>query len=52
MPALLVTGPFLSDFAVSIIAIIITASIIKKKTILYLKISILLFLSFSIYFLL
>ncbi len=31
IPALLVTGPFLSDFAVSIIAIIITASIIMKK---------------------
>ena len=31
VPVLLVTGPFLSDFAVSIIAIIITASIIIKK---------------------
>ena len=31
IPALLVTGPFLSDFAVSIIAIIIAASIIIKK---------------------
>ncbi len=31
VPALLVTGPFLSDFAVSIIAIIITTSIIIKK---------------------
>ena len=31
IPALLVTGPFLSDLAVSIIAIIVAASIIKKK---------------------
>ena len=44
IPALLVTGPFFSDLAVSVIAIIIAASIILKKNILYLKISILLFL--------
>ena len=31
IPTLLVTGPFLSDLAVSIIAIIVAASIIKKK---------------------
>lgn len=31
IPALLVTGPFLSDLAVSIVAIIVTTSIIKKK---------------------
>ena len=31
IPILLVTGPFLSDLAVSIIAIIVAASIIKKK---------------------
>ena len=31
IPALLVTGPFFADLAVSIIAIIVAASIIKKK---------------------
>jgi O-antigen ligase len=32
IPALLVTGPFLSDLAVSIVAIIVAASIIKNKS--------------------